>query len=230
MLGIAVAVVLLGRADHVPALEIRIFHAINGWPDWPGAVLDPVMDLGVVVAVPIVAVICALFRRFVMAAVVAVSGGLAYVLAILAKHVIGRARPAVILQDVHVRGVSATGLGFPSGHSAVSMAIAVGVIGYLGWRKAWWLLVLPAAVGLARIYVGAHLPLDVVGGASIGLATASAVHLLVGYAPPAEGPEYGAREPVADEGERPGQGELDAGRDGRTTTTRTGTWGSTTGS
>jgi undecaprenyl-diphosphatase len=222
LVGVAIAVLLLGRVDHVSPLEIRVFRAVNGWPNWPGVVLDPVMDLGVVVAVPIVAVICAIFRRFVMGAVVAVSGGLAYGLAILSKHAIGRNRPGVILEHVHIRGVSATGLGFPSGHAAVSTAIAVAVIGYLGWPKAWWLLVLPALVGLARIYVGAHLPLDVLGGVSIGLATASAVHLLVGYAAPEEGPELGAREPLADEDDE------HAGRD--RAGARGATWRTTTGS
>jgi undecaprenyl-diphosphatase len=40
--------------------------------------------------------------------------------------------------------------------------------------------VLVAVVGLARVYVGAHLPLDVVGGAAVGWGVGSAVHLLLG--------------------------------------------------
>lgn len=40
-----------------------------------------------------------------------------------------------------------------------------------------------AVVAVARVYVGAHLPLDVVGGAGIGLTLGAAVHLLLG--PPA---------------------------------------------
>jgi membrane-associated phospholipid phosphatase len=35
-------------------------------------------------------------------------------------------------------------------------------------------------VCLARLYVGAHLPLDVVGGAALGLAVAGLVRLVLG--------------------------------------------------
>jgi undecaprenyl-diphosphatase len=41
-------------------------------------------------------------------------------------------------------------------------------------------LVIPLTVGFARVYVGAHLPLDIVGGWAIGIACAFAVHLAVG--------------------------------------------------
>jgi undecaprenyl-diphosphatase len=40
--------------------------------------------------------------------------------------------------------------------------------------------VLVAVVCLARVYVGAHLPLDVVGGIGLGLAVGGAVRLLTG--------------------------------------------------
>jgi undecaprenyl-diphosphatase len=40
------------------------------------------------------------------------------------------------------------------------------------------------AVGLARVYVGAHLPLDIVGGAALGLAIDAAVALVKEMAAP----------------------------------------------
>jgi glycosyltransferase 2 family protein len=35
-------------------------------------------------------------------------------------------------------------------------------------------------VSLGRVYVGAHLPLDVLGGAALGVATGALVHVLLG--------------------------------------------------
>jgi undecaprenyl-diphosphatase len=42
------------------------------------------------------------------------------------------------------------------------------------------LLAIPLVVGFARVYVGAHLPLDVVAGWAIGAFAASGVHLILG--------------------------------------------------
>ena len=51
---------------------------------------------------------------------------------------------------------------------------------WLGNRGRLVCAVLALAVCLARVYVGAHLPPDVAGGAGLGLAVAGCVRLLVG--------------------------------------------------
>ena len=60
---------------------------------------------------------------------------------------------------------------FPSGHTATSFACAT-VLAALVPRAAPALYVLALAIGYSRIYVGVHWPLDVVGGALLGVATA----------------------------------------------------------
>ena len=74
-------------------------------------------------------------------------------------------------------------LGYPSGHAAVSWAITIIVLAYLGrpWRLA--AIVLAIVVPLYRMYVAAHLPLDLIGGAALGVAVASLVNALV-FRPP----------------------------------------------
>jgi undecaprenyl-diphosphatase len=67
---------------------------------------------------------------------------------------------------------------FPSGHAASAFAGAT-MMSFLVPRAAPAFYVLAAAIAYSRLYVGAHFPLDVVGGAVIGVATAL---LLLGVA------------------------------------------------
>ena len=60
---------------------------------------------------------------------------------------------------------------FPSGHAATAFAGAT-VLAQLVPRAAPAFYLLAAGIAYSRLYVGVHFPLDVVGGAAIGVATA----------------------------------------------------------
>jgi membrane-associated phospholipid phosphatase len=60
---------------------------------------------------------------------------------------------------------------FPSGHTATAFAAAT-VLSALAPRAAPAFYVLAAAIGYSRVYVGVHWPLDVLGGAVLGVVTA----------------------------------------------------------
>lgn len=171
--------VALGSVQRVPDAERAVFVAINDLPGWVGILVIPVMQLGVFWAGPVVAFALFLWgRRSAGVAVLAATVG-AYLIARYSKHLVGRDRPAGLLEDLHLRD-AAEGLGFPSGHSAVAMALIVALVPYLAWRWRYVLFAAPVIVAFARVYVGAHLPLDVVAGMAIGAAAASLAHLAFG--------------------------------------------------
>ena len=103
---------------------------------------------------------------------------IAWIGAKVIKNLVDRGRPAGEGLDVLQRGAPEDGLGYISGHAAVTFALAAAVGAHLRGRLALIPLVAAALVGLARIYVGVHLPLDVVGGAAAGVLIGEAARLV----------------------------------------------------
>ena len=177
---VVVTLLMLGRIDRVPEVERTVFHSVNDLPGGLYVVVAPPMFLGTFAAVPLFMIACGLFRKFRMGFVLGIAGLGAYLLAKAGKAAIGRGRPGEVFENVHLRDVDASGLGFPSGHAAVAAAVVVAALPYLPKRWRWPVLLFPLFMAFARVYVGAHLPLDVVSGAAIGAAVASLLHLVVG--------------------------------------------------
>jgi undecaprenyl-diphosphatase len=66
-----------------------------------------------------------------------------------------------------------------SGHAGIAAALATAAMPlYPKLRLP--LAGLVATVGVSRVYVGAHLPLDVVGGVALGVTVDAAVNALIG--------------------------------------------------
>jgi uncharacterized membrane protein YbhN (UPF0104 family)/membrane-associated phospholipid phosphatase len=178
--GLVVAVgALAAHHGHVFAFDANLFRLVNQLRDVLGRPLLVVMQLGAVAAVPAMAAVALAARRPRLARDLALSGGLAWVLAKVVKGLVGEARPVALLHGVIERVVD-TGLGYPSGHVAVAAAMVTAAGPWLprpARRATWWVVWL---VALGRMYAGAHLPLDVVGGAALGWAVAAATHLALG--------------------------------------------------
>jgi membrane-associated phospholipid phosphatase len=169
---------VLASNGRVGDVERAVFDAINGLPGWLYPVLYPLQQLGNLVAGPVIAVLALALRRWRVAlAVLAVS----FVdLEGTIKSLVVRRRPGSTVPDAVLRGdVPVDGQSFPSGHAVLVASIAVIVTPHLRgrWRLVPWLLV--AGVCIGRVYVGAHNPLDVVGGVGLGLAIGAVASIIV---------------------------------------------------
>lgn len=95
-----------------------------------------------------------------------------------AKRFCRRIRP-----DGRIRGFEAIlanpdAFSFPSGHTAVAVAVATAFLGEPALAPL--AAVLASGVAISRIYLGAHYPLDVAAGAVLGLLAGIAARLLIG--------------------------------------------------
>jgi glycosyltransferase 2 family protein len=170
----------IASTERVSTLERDLFRLVNHLPSALDIPLIAVMQAGAIAAVPACAAVALVTKRRRLARDLAVSGITAWLLAKVAKDFVSRARPDVLLSDVVVRHAGTTGLGFPSGHAAVAAALATAAGPFLPRRArhATWLVV--ALVSAARVYAGAHLPDDVLGGVALGWMIGAAWHLAVG--------------------------------------------------
>jgi undecaprenyl-diphosphatase len=127
----------------------------------------------------LIAALAALYwRRPAIFLYVALADLLAGVSGALLRQAIGRERPPLRFSEphplVHVPGSSS----FPSGHAATSFACAA-TLAWLTPLSPVALYTLAALIAFSRVYVGVHYPLDVIGGAALGLGVATALRLLV---------------------------------------------------
>lgn len=158
----------LARAG-VPELERTVFEALNGLP---GELYGPVwlpMQTGSITGGLLLAAALGLgARRATVGVLAAGAVSSAWLVAKEVKDLVERERPLGAGLAATVRDDS-TGWGYASGHSAVAFALYAVAAPHLRpkWRRA--ALGLAVFVAVARIYAGAHLPLDVVGGAALGI-------------------------------------------------------------
>jgi membrane-associated phospholipid phosphatase len=75
-------------------------------------------------------------------------------------------RPFETLPDIH-NLLPETGYSFPSGHAAFFASLAVSI--FLVHRKAgYWFMFCALLIGIARIVIGVHFPIDILGGYALG--------------------------------------------------------------
>jgi len=166
----------------VGPVERALFRAVNGLPDWLYRPMLAFQYLGVL-AMPLVVAVGALaLRRWRLAAALVLVVPFKLALERVVKLLVQRERPGTTVPDAILRGVHPAGLSFVSGHAIITFAIAGLLALVLPRRWAVVAFVLATLNAVARVYLGAHNPLDVVGGAAVGLAIAAALDLVLDVA------------------------------------------------
>lgn len=184
-LAVAGACAAVAAGGQVGPTERAAFHALN---DLPGALTPAlwVAQLSGVIVVPLLLAVAALCLR---------RGWLALALALVAplklliehavvKELVQRQRPGTSICNgdstcATFRDVPLEGLSFVSGHAIITWAVAVLLWTHLAGRWRWLPVSVAVLNGIARIHLGAHAPLDILGGAGIGVALGAALAIAV---------------------------------------------------
>jgi undecaprenyl-diphosphatase len=105
------------------------------------------------------------------------AAAVAWIIAHLIKAIFPTLRPFQINGGPAEVVIPLTNGGFPSGHTAAAFALAVTI--WLHDKKAGAIFLIAAAVvGIARILANVHYPVDILGGAILGILAALAVEKL----------------------------------------------------
>lgn len=163
------------------AVNRPLFALINGvkWPplDW---IMLSTTHLGNGAVAGMLVLLLAAFRRDLTlraAAAMIVAGVLVHII----KDFVPMPRPPALIGDsVNVLGPRLMGKSFPSGHTATAFALAFALKGCVDRRVFKAVLAAAVLVGVSRVYIGVHFPVDAAFGAFLGWASAAATRGPVG--------------------------------------------------
>jgi glycosyltransferase 2 family protein len=175
LLGASAALAMLGTFSE---LEQRLFNVINqvDLPAWVTSQVAKPLSNAVWGMVILVGVLLIVPKYRLIAWQYAVAAGATRAVVLAFEFIVDRARPAGLYEDVVLRAQQG-GVGFPSGHVSVLLALAITMWPFVSWPWRVPILVLVGAEAWSRIFLGLHAPLDVIGGIGAAMAVVAAIHL-----------------------------------------------------
>ena len=180
-LGVVATCGFVVRDGTVGPAELAVFRAVNELPEALSAPMQGAQLLGVLVVGPVAAAVAAVLRRWRLALACLLVTAEKLLAERMVWQLVSRSRPGTTIADAIVRGSSpSAGASFVSGHVVLVTGLAWVITPYLRgrWRAAPWVVV--ALVAFARLYLGAHAPLDVLGGLALGLVVGGVANLVAG--------------------------------------------------
>lgn len=163
------------------SVERPIFNAINNLPPMFEGLMHGFTQFGGLASLVFWCGLAWWLLNKRAALTVAVGGVTAWWLAKFVKAMVERGRPGDLLETVRLfSGEVFGGYGFPSGHATFAAACATILYYQIGRKYRRYLILLVLLVGLSRMYLGAHFPLDIVGGWALGAVVGAGLSLFLG--------------------------------------------------
>jgi membrane-associated phospholipid phosphatase len=171
LLVLFVALSLLALRGSMGGSEAAVFEWIYALPEslrWPALILTQFGSVWMVIGV--VGLLFVVRRNPLLSLFVLRNSLLVYVITWLAKIVVDRPRPMILLSEVTSREIAVFGNGFPSLHVALATVVSLTLAPHIPRRFRRLVFIWIGLVAWSRVYLGVHAPLDVVGGFVLGLA------------------------------------------------------------
>jgi HAD superfamily phosphatase (TIGR01668 family) len=164
----------------VSDFETALFRSGNELPSWLFYLFSLFAFFGSIVFVILITVFSVVKRRYEAGFKFFVAGITAYFVSYGINLLELRNSSSIPLSDVNVRETVLNTYGFPSINVAIATALAIIAYQYVPKQYRRVITILVLLVALSQMYLGTHLPLDLIGGYAVGLAVGSAVCLVTG--------------------------------------------------
>lgn len=171
--------VLLSRGPDMAPWEVTVFNFIYNRPEFIKPFFFIFTQAGSIHMLALLLLVFFIKRRYDIVFKLLMTTLLAYLITGFAKDIWGRMRPHEFLPNVVNLDYVVRGPGFPSGHTAMATAMALVMYDFLPKKYRFIVPVWIIGVGLSRLYLGVHAPLDIVGGFAVGWASYALVKHLV---------------------------------------------------